>query len=99
MPIGEFAGGHLYQVGGYGTVYIVSLFICTCGLFYVLMVLRNESRQNITKDSNLNDEDETCNKQNTTKEFRKYDIKYGNCLQIITQGFQQGNKAIFESYR
>ena len=57
MPIGEYAGGHLYQVGGYGTVYIVSLFICTCGLVYVLTVLRNEPGDDTPKDKKLNEED------------------------------------------
>ena len=49
FPIAEFAGGHIYQVGGYGTVYVISLFICFCGLLYVIIVVPDESGEDIKK--------------------------------------------------
>ena len=43
FPIAELAGGHIFEVGGYGTVYVTSLFACTCGLLYVIIVVPDET--------------------------------------------------------
>ena len=76
MPIGEFAGGQIYQVGGYATVYIVSLFVCICGLIYVLIMMKEEQDSNVTKYDRLSD------KKDSIKTNDGIPIKMVNCLQL-----------------
>ena len=96
MPIGEFAGGQIYQVGGYGTVYIVSTFICICGLIYVLLIVPDEQLTTIQK---LDKEDCVKIKGETKKELSKKEAQNTNVANTLRHVFQQGNKAILESYR
>ena len=49
FAVAELAGGHIFKVGGYETVYFASLFICTCGLLYVIMVIPAKSDTNINR--------------------------------------------------
>ena len=94
MPIGEFAGGQIYQVGGYGTVYIVSTFICICGLIYVLFIVPDEQMTTIQKSKDcVKIKDETKN------ELSKNEPQNTNVANTMRHVFQQGNKAILESYR
>ena len=96
MPIGEFAGGQIYQVGGYGTVYIVSTFICICGLIYVLFIVPDEQVTTIQKPD---EEDVVKIKGEPKKEISKKELQNTNIVDTMRHVFQQGNKAILESYR
>ena len=108
FPIAEFAGGHIYQVGGYGTVYVISLFICFCGLLYVIMVVPDESMEDIHKnkqnkrDQNKSDEPDQLVYNKPQKDiklpFNNHQEK-SRLLTTVNSMFLKGNKAIIESYR
>ena len=100
MPIGEFAGGQIYQVGGYATVYIVSLFVCSCGLIYVLIMMKEEPYSNVKKYDGLkNKKDATETNEGTNS--KRIDTRNRNrsCADPIVHVFREGNKSIIESYR
>ena len=100
MPIGEFAGGQIYQVGGYATVYIVSLFVCSCGLIYVLIMMKEEPDSNVTKCDGLsNKKDSTEKNKGTHLKGIVAHNRNRSCADPIVHVFQEGNKSIIESYR
>ena len=100
MPIGEFAGGQIYQVGGYATVYIVSLFVCICGLIYVLIMMKEEQDSNVTKYDRLSDKKNSI-KTNDGISIKGIETRNRNrsFADPIVHVFREGNKSIIESYR
>ena len=100
MPIGEFAGGQIYKAGGYAIVYIASLFVCTCGIIYVMIVIPDELGNSVSKCDGLSRENVI---PQVIKEAQKEGIethdKNMNCIDTIVHSFRLGNKSIFESYR
>ena len=107
FPIAEFSGGHIYEVGGYGTVYVTSLFVCTCGLLYVIVVVPDDTGQSIKE--NEDEKSEVTGQKsdsNSAKRFKKEtDAKFLDdkgsvgLLRKMTFMFRKGNKTIVESYR
>ena len=100
MPIGEFAGGQIYHVGGYGTVYIVSTFICICGLIYVLFIVPDEQVTGIQNRDELNGEKDCVEIKGKMKEEQnKNELQNYDIADTVKHIFQLGNNAILESYR
>ena len=103
MPVAELAGGHIFEVAGYGAVYIVSLCICTCGLLYVMVVIPSQTNISVERrDSIVADESTPINTENDKKETKPKDdsvTKKSSLLQTIRKIITKGNRTIVESYR
>ena len=93
----------IFEVAGYGAVYIVSLCICACGLLYVMVVI--PSQTNISaerRDSIVADESTHLNTENDKKETKPKDdsvTKKSTLLHTIRKIITNGNRTIVESYR
>ena len=107
FPIAELAGGHIFEVGGYGTVYVTSLFVCTCGLLYVIIVVPDETTKCKTPDNDLKSKT-SCKKsdsglENISKTETKANFPENKGkIDLLTKMkfmFQKGNKTIIDSYR
>ena len=107
FPIAEFAAGQIFQVGGYGTVYIVSLFSCVCGLLYVIIVIPNRSKSYSTARKQV-PVSSTENKSGSIKSGREKTTELDQhrnmnkrlCLiKTLQTILRKGNKTIIDSYR
>ena len=105
FPIAEFAAGQIFQVGGYGTVYIISLFSCVCGLLYVIIVIPTRSKRYSTSRkealSSTDDKSGLYNSGREKTEFHQHRnmnkrLSLNKTLETILRG---GNKTIIDSYR
>ena len=107
FPIAEFSGGHIYEVGGYGTVYVTSLFVCTCGLLYVIMVVPDDMGESVNPNDDLKSEiadqksDTNLAKISIKETIDKFPHDKGSVglLRKMKFMFGKGNKTIAESYR
>ena len=107
FAVAELAGGHIFKVGGYATVYFVSLFICTCGLLYVMMVIPAESDTNVNRsDERSNNAEAGKSISNTAEKDEKKINPIDNnhtekskILRTIREIIKKGNRSIVESYR
>ena len=107
FPIAEFSGGHIYEVGGYGTVYVTSLFVCTCGLLYVIMIVPDDTGERVKANDDMKSEitgqKSDSNLANSSK--KESDAKFSEhkgsagLLRTMKFMFGNGNKTIVESYR
>ena len=105
FPIAEFAGGQIFQIGGYGTVYIVSIFSCVCGLLYVSVVIPNRSKSYSTaRKEMLSSTDDKSGFYNSGKEQTEFHQhrnmnKRLSLIKTLETIFRKGNKTIIDSYR
>ena len=105
FPIAEFAAGQIFQIGGYGTVYIVSIFSCVCGLLYVIIVIPTRSKRYSTARkevfSSTDDKSGSYNSERENAELPQHRNmnKRLSLVKTLQTILKKGNKTIIDSYR